>query len=247
MDNNLGAESIESILGSFQIDRKRPVIDQTYDALKDAIITTRLLPGSAISENNVCDSIGISRTPVRAAMGRLSDEGLIDVFPQRGSFVSKISIKGITGDQFVRRTLEVAILREAALHWTPALTAQARQAIQGQMDSIISHDRASFFAEDSRLHQIFAIAADLQGVWPTVMSIRTKVSRFDNLLARPERLPVVIQEHQLIVDALECGNSVLAEQRLLAHLNKGFDIVSGLPQTYAPYFSDWPRNQGQVP
>ena len=73
------------------------------------------------------------------------------------------------------------------------------------------------------------------------MSIRTKVSRFDNLLGQPERLPIVVKEHQSIVDALECGNSALAEQRLLAHLNKGFDIVSGLPQTYAPYFSDSPK------
>lgn len=234
-------KNIDSIVGSFQINRKQPVVDQIYDALKDAIITTRLLPGSAISENYICESIGVSRTPVRAAMGRLSEEGLIDVFPQRGSFVSTISIKGIIDDQFVRRTLEVAILREAALHWTPALTAQARQAIQMQTEAIISQDRASFFAADSRLHQIFAIAGNLQGVWSTVMSIRTKVSRFDNLLGRPERLPIVIEEHQSIVDALECGNAALAEQRLLAHLNKGFDTVSGLPQTYAPYFSDLPN------
>lgn len=242
MNNRTGDESIESILGSFLIDRKRPVVDQIYDALKDAIITTRLLPGSAISENNICDSIGVSRTPVRAAMGRLSEEGLIDVFPQRGSFVSRISIKGITDDQFIRRTLEVAILREAALHWTPALTARARQAIQQQTDAVDNRDKKSFFEADSRLHQIFAIAANLQGVWSTVMSLRTKVSRFDNLLGRPERLPIVVKEHQAIVDALEGGDFALAEQRLLAHLNKGFNIVSSLPQTYAPYFSDLPRN-----
>lgn len=244
MDKKIAHEDIDSILGSFQIDRKLPVADQVYDALKDAIITTRLLPGSAISEKNICDSIGVSRTPVRAALGRLSEEGLVDVFPQRGSFVSKISIKGITDDQFVRRTLEVAILREATLHWTPALTALARQAIQRQTDAIFNHDQKAFFEADSRLHEIFSIAGNLQGVWPTVMSLRTKVSRFDNLLGRPERLPIVIEEHKAILDALEGGNCELAEQRLLAHLNKGFNIVFSLPETYSPYFSNFPTNEG---
>lgn len=242
MSMNTGEESIANVLGSFQIDRKRPVVDQVYDALKEAIITTRLLPGAAISENNICESFGVSRTPVRSALGRLSEEGLIDVFPQRGSFVSKISIKGITDDQFVRRTLEVAILREASLHWTPALTTQARLAIEQQTEAILRQDRKSFFEADSRLHQIFAIAADLQGVWSIVMGIRTKVSRFDNLLGQPERLPIVVKEHQGIIDALDDGDFHLAEQRLLAHLNKGFNLISSQPKIYAPYFSDLPRN-----
>jgi len=244
LKKQIGSEEVDSILGSFQIDRKRPVVDQVYDALKDAIITTRLLPGSAISETNICDSIGVSRTPVRAALGRLSEEGLVDIFPQRGSFVSKISIKGITDNQFIRRTLEVAILREAVLHWTPALTALGRQAIQQQSNAIFNQDQKAFFEADSRLHEIFAIAGNLQGVWSTVMNLRTKVSRFDNLLGRPERLPIVVEEHRAILDALEGGDSVLAEQRLLAHLNKGFNIVFSLPQTYAPYFSNFPRNDG---
>src|SRR4051794_21836889 len=66
---------------SLALNRKLPVADQVYEALKKAIIRLQLMPGASISENRICRTFGVSLTPVRSAIARLSEEGLIDVYP----------------------------------------------------------------------------------------------------------------------------------------------------------------------
>ena len=80
---------------TFRLDRRRIVSEQVYEALKAAIVGVRLLPGTWISENRICRHLGVSRTPVRTAIVRLAEEGLIDVYPQQGSFVAPIRLAGI--------------------------------------------------------------------------------------------------------------------------------------------------------
>ena len=72
---------------SLVLDRRKPVSDQIYVALKDAIVTLRLPPGTSISENRICRHIGVSRTPVREAMAQLEREGFVRSIPRRGVYV----------------------------------------------------------------------------------------------------------------------------------------------------------------
>ncbi len=109
-----------------RLDRRLPVADQVHEALRAAIVGVHLLPGTPISENSISRQFGVSRTPIRAAIQRLAEEGLIDVYPQQGSFVAPIRLSGIGDAHFVRRALEVAVLRETAEIWTPAMSAAAR-------------------------------------------------------------------------------------------------------------------------
>ena len=82
--------------------------------IKKDIITLRLKPGEKLSENELALRFGTSRAPVREALIRLVEEGLIEVLPQRGSFVSRISLGAMQRARFVREALEVAIVRRAA-------------------------------------------------------------------------------------------------------------------------------------
>ncbi len=234
------SEADENWLSNFSVDRKRPVSDQIYEVLKSAIISNRLLPGTPISENRICSLIDVSRTPVRAAMGKLSEEGLVDVFPQLGSFVSKISIKGVANDHFVRRALEIAVLHEARKSWSPAATALAREAIKNQIGALIAKDKADFFDHDLAFHKVFAIVAKLEGVWPAILNVRTKLSRFHNLMGKEDRLPEVINEHTAIVDAMAIGDFAAAEQLLINHLDKGLDTIFALPEVFGAYLCDVP-------
>ena len=220
------------------LNRKLPVGDQVYEALKKAIVTLQLMPGVSISENRICRSFGVSRTPVRAAIARLSEEGLIDVYPQQGSFVAPIRLAGIADSQFVRKALEVAILLEASRVWTPAMSAEARAIIDSQAGSIPLGDDELFFAEDERFHHIFARFADREGVWETVMGAKDRLSRFVRLFGKPERLPVVIEEHRSIVDALDRGDGPEAARRLEYHLDRIFNLLNELPDQYRPYLAD---------
>jgi DNA-binding GntR family transcriptional regulator len=79
----------------YSLDRRRPAAEQVYRRLREAIIACRLEPNEAISENRLCGMFKVSRSPVRTAITRLAEDGLIDIFPQRGTFVAPIKLQQV--------------------------------------------------------------------------------------------------------------------------------------------------------
>ncbi len=223
---------------AMQLDRKRPMSEQVYDALKQAIVAVRLLPGTSISENRICRHFGVSRTPVRTAITRLSEEGLIDVYPQQGSFVAPIRLTGIAASRFVRRVLEVAVLREAAARWTEAMSREARSIIACQASAITAGDIERFHHEDERFHQTFAVFAGQEPVWGTILAAKDRLGRVVRLFGEPGRLPDVLAEHGAIIDALDAGDADEAARRLEYHLDRIFQLIEQLPQRYRAYITD---------
>src|SRR5215218_4148169 len=88
--------------------------DQVYAALRAAIVNAELEPGRRLSENQLADLIGVSRTPVRDALARLRDERLVAIVPQLGTFVTYIDRDAVADAHFVREALEVGAIRIAA-------------------------------------------------------------------------------------------------------------------------------------
>jgi DNA-binding GntR family transcriptional regulator len=217
------------------INRKYPVADQIYEALKEAIVSVRLLPGTSISENRICRHFGVSRTPVRSAMVRLSEDGLIDVYPQQGSFVSPIRLVEINDSHFVRKNLEIALMREAAAKWSPQKSAEARAIIEVQRQAIATGDGNLFFREDEHFHQVFATFAERERVWVTILQAKARLARFVRLFGKPDRLPVVVKEHIAILDALDAGEIDRAIAELEHHLDMAFTMLKQLPEEYGPY------------
>src|ERR671938_632674 len=91
-----------------------PARTQVYATLRDAIIRAELAPGRKLSENELANWLGVSRTPIREALVRLRDERLVAIVPQYGTFVSQISPQAVSDAQFLREALECAAIREAA-------------------------------------------------------------------------------------------------------------------------------------
>ena len=114
------------------LDRRLPAAEQIYGHLREEIITCRLAPNEAISENRICGMFGVSRSPVRIALTRLAEDGLIDIFPQRGSFVAPIRMKQVQESQFARTALEMALVEVAAARWTAAHAAEAHANLADQ-------------------------------------------------------------------------------------------------------------------
>jgi DNA-binding GntR family transcriptional regulator len=235
---SLDQDNVAPLAIALSLNRKLPVADQVYEALKKAILTCQLLPGTSISENRICRTFGVSRTPVRSAIARLGEEGLIDVYPQQGSFVAPIRLAGIADSQFVRKALEIAILLEAARLWTPAMSAELRLIVARQNAAIAAGNDDDFFMEDEAFHHAFARFADREGVWSTVMSAKARLGRFVRLFGKPDRLPVVVEEHMAIIHALDSSNAAEAAQRLEYHLDRIFNLVNELPDQYRPYLAD---------
>src|ERR671921_1446848 len=90
------------------------VRDQQLDTLRRRIISLQLPPGEPLSENELAQELGVSRTPVRESLILLREEGLIQVFPQIGSFVSLVDLERVAQAQFIREAIECASLADVA-------------------------------------------------------------------------------------------------------------------------------------
>src|SRR3954468_7713688 len=90
------------------------IADQVFHTLRSSIVTMRLMPATALSEQDIADRLKVSRQPVREAFIKLSETGLVRVLPQRGTFVVKISARAVMDARFVRQAVECAIARRAA-------------------------------------------------------------------------------------------------------------------------------------
>ena len=226
----------------FVLDRRHPVADQIYDSLKAAIVQVKLLPRTSISESRMCRHFGVSRTPVRAAILRLSEEGLIDVYPQQGSYVAPIRLADIHDGHFIRKSLELSILTEAAARWTPEKSRQARDIVARGEAAIQAGDVEAFHVADEDFHHAFTGFADRPGVWPAILQAKTRLSRFirliSHIISNAERLPVVIEEHLAVLDALDRGDAEEAKARLDYHLDKIFKLFDQVPDPYRPYLTD---------
>ena len=94
--------------------KRGPARPFVHAAIRDAIVRAELPPGAKLSENELADRFGVSRTPIREALGRLRDDRLVQVVPQLGTYVSRLSIQAIGDAQFIREALECAAIRPAA-------------------------------------------------------------------------------------------------------------------------------------
>ncbi len=92
---------------------------RVFDSLRQAIVQLRLRPGYLLSEADVARQLGVSRQPVREAFIKLAEIGLVEVKPQRGTFVMLISIRQVQNVRFIREAIEVAVVRKAALEASP--------------------------------------------------------------------------------------------------------------------------------
>jgi len=105
---------LTEFLQGVTLNRAIPLRDQIYLLVRKAIVTGKISPGSPINEVEIATRLGISRTPVREAVKKASDEGLVDVFAQNGTFVADISRKQVEEAYIIRIALELESIRRAA-------------------------------------------------------------------------------------------------------------------------------------
>jgi len=199
-----------------------------YRVLRQDVVTLRLKPGMRLSENELAARFGTSRAPVREALIRLADEGLIDVRPQRGSFVSRISLAAMEQSRLVREALEVVIIRRAAeAKLTKAALARCEAAITGQLEA--RDDPERFTQRDDDFHRAFAEATALVGVWSIIEREKVQFDRV-RILSLPHVTPVdvLIAQHRAILSAVLDADPDQAEKAIRIHLSEVLRIADDL-------------------
>lgn len=223
--------------GEFALDRRLPAAGQVYGLLREAIIACRLRPNEALSENRICGMFGVSRSPVRIALTRLAEDGLIYIFPQRGTFVAPIKLQQVREGHFARMALELAILKTASAAWNAQASERVRASIAEQEKMARLGDLRGFHRADETFHRLFAVIAGLEGVWPIALSAKTHLDRVRHLANPvPGHMDRVIAEHCLIVEELNAGRTAEALAALHSHLDSLNETIARLRPLHADYF-----------
>ena len=207
-----------------------------YDVLRREIVSLQLRPAERLSENDLAARFGTSRAPVREALIRLVEDGLIEVRPQRGSYVSRISLRAMERARFVREALEVAIIRRAAEQGIPdAARTRLEQAIADQEEA--AADPGLFTRRDDLFHHGLADAAGLSSVWDV---IEREKAQFDRLrfLSLPAATPVglLIGQHRAILRAALSRKPAAAEAAVRVHMREVLRIADGLAAAHPELF-----------
>ncbi|MBY0392289.1 MAG: GntR family transcriptional regulator [Novosphingobium sp.] len=208
------------------------VAQRVYSLLLSQIINLERKPFDEVSEAQLAEQFGVSRSPVREALARLAKLHMVDIFPQRGTVIAPIRIRLLANAQFLRESLELGLLRRA-------IKAPGREKLEKQLEAelavqqamIAIGDNARFAASDEAFHHRIATAAGLPDISDHIADVRLHIDRVGQLLLTSTvTLPEVLAQHTEILNAIKTGDPAIAEDALRLHLRR---LFSQLPEAHA--------------
>ncbi|WP_162931659.1 GntR family transcriptional regulator [Mesorhizobium sp. DCY119] len=211
-----------------QNERRNTISAKAYVELREAIITARIAPGANISETDVAQSLGISRTPVREAFTRLFDEGLIEISPQTGTRVSLIDMARVREAVFIRSTLESAVVANSGIRPDPAMLDEIELSLRAQERLIHGDDMGALHRADMAFHAGLLGAFAHPRAWTACQHVSADMMRIQFLIGmKPDHIRSIIAEHRAIFDEVRAGNMGEAARLMAAHIrNADLDQMS---------------------
>lgn len=207
-------------------DQSTAVGPQVYRALRWQIIRGKLLPGTRLSETESAQRFNVSRQPVREAFIKLSEAGLVEIRPQRGTLVRKISEVAVLEARFVREAIEADIVKRLIEEGGTAVVTELRTQLRLQQEAAQDSTPERFLALDELFHRTLAQAAGVPHAWKVVEEIKAQMDRVRYLSFIHMPVPKLVAQHTHIVDAIEHNDPAMAEQAMRVHLR---EILHDLP------------------
>ncbi|MBL8830956.1 MAG: GntR family transcriptional regulator [Rhodospirillales bacterium] len=222
--------------GGRSLERGRLAAIQVFDQLRDMILSLVLAPGAVLSRVTLARQFGVSQTPVRDALMRLAAEGLVEIFPQHATVVSLIDLTAARQAHFLRRSMELEVVRALALEHKPETIARLRGSIEGQRAAARKSDLKGFSDADRAFHRIMYEAAGVPDMW---LLMHHHCGQLDRLrrLNLPDlcKIETVLADHQAIVDAIADRQPELAQAFLRKHLSGTLANIEALSAKFPKY------------
>ena len=225
--------------------RLRPLADlpgslaqRVYQALKEAILFLHFRPGEILRKPEICAELGVSRSPVSEALARLAAEHLVDVVPQAGTFVARLSMAEVREGAFLREALELAAVERVAERVTEDQLVQLRRNLRLQAALLEDQDFAGFYATDAAMHELILSFTGFRRVPVLAETAWVHVNRARQLiLPAPGRMQATLAEHQAIVAALQAHDPFAARAATRLHLSKLLTALEPLARARPDLFS----------
>ncbi|MDA8455022.1 GntR family transcriptional regulator [Acidovorax sp. GBBC 3334] len=219
-----------------RLDRSRHAAPQVFEKLREAIVNLDLAPGTVLARAELAERFGISQTPVRDALLRLGEEGLVDIFPQHATVVSRIDVPAARQAHYLRRSIELEVVRTLALEPAEATIARLRAQIEAMAAMAGPQTYREFVEADQGFHRLMYEAAGVPGLWDLVRRRSGHVDRLRRLhLPTEGKAQAVLADHRRIADAIAAGDAPAAQEALRAHLSGTLSQVEEICARYPEF------------
>ncbi|WP_316976718.1 GntR family transcriptional regulator [Shumkonia mesophila] len=221
----------------FSLDRRLPVAVQISAVLRDMILKLELEPGTVISKDDVAKAFGVSSMPVREALRKLEEEGLVVIKPQSGTYVTTIDVGWAKEAQFLRIGVEVEVVRHLVKAITEAEIQELERILAHQQIEYEADDKDGFSRDDAAFHAAMYRMVGVAGLWQKIGSMRVHIDRL-RLMHMPVggKMNRVLVDHRAILDALRARDAAAAEAALRQHLSGTLSVIETLRERYPHYF-----------
>ena len=219
--------------------RRNTISSQIHAALRRDIIVGRLAPRTMLSEQEFAVRFGISRTPVREAMIKLAEEGLVEIFPQYGSFVAPIKLLDVFDSQFAREALECASVEKAIARLDKSGDGRLKAVIDRQRSSLRPQRRDGFFRADEDMHILIFEIAGHANAWRFVEGAKAQMDRVRHIaITLPRKQASILAEHEAVIDRMLARDKRGAVEAMRVHLRGIFRTIETLRDENSEYFAE---------
>jgi DNA-binding GntR family transcriptional regulator len=192
--------------------------DRAYHAIREMIVSLELRPGAVIDERSLMERLGIGRTPTREALRRLAQEGLVEVYPRRGMFVTNVEIRDLASLAEVRSVLESHVARLAAERATEE-DRRALDALLDELEGVVDLDAGELMALDERIHRQLYRSAHNPFLESTLEQYYVLALRIWYLaLDRARELEQAVLGHRELLEAIRDSDADRAEETMRRHV-----------------------------
>ena len=193
--------------------------DRAYATIRDEIVEWKLLPGTVLGEVEQSTRLGVSRTPVREALARLTADGLVEAQAGRGLVVSEASADSVIELFELREALEERAAALVAVRRDPAVFEELQREFRQATNLIAEPGRHAYYDLVRRFDEALDDAVGNSYLVASLRSLRTHLVRIRRVAQdNPDRLIAAAAEHLLIIDAIVDGDPELAKNATHIHL-----------------------------
>ncbi|ADL51992.1 GntR family transcriptional regulator [Clostridium cellulovorans] len=178
--------------------------DYAYRVLKENIMSLELKPGELLSEIELSEKLGISRTPIREVLMKLKSEHLIEVKPQSGTYVSLIDLDLVQEARFMRFALEEKVLKSACEEFNEELFVELDKNLYAQQIlADMEGGEKEFHKLDNRFHELFFLGVNKVNVWQSILNISTHYNRMRLLSQAEDPKKDVVEQHAEFIKVIK--------------------------------------------
>jgi DNA-binding GntR family transcriptional regulator len=220
--------------------RTEALTDRAYAQLQTAIANLVLQPGRELTERYVSEWLGIGRMPVREALLRLRDEGLVPVVPRRGYYVSQISAEDAREIYEMLEGLESMAVKLAAERATPEDIVRLELAVKQQEEALARDDLDAWLVADEKFHDAILEIARNRRIRKIIEPLNAQLHRLRLFTVRIRPKPTrSVAEHRAEVEAIKSGNAELARDIHEAHRAHARKVMVEVIEKYAGPNGAW--------